>query len=100
VRYSYVTADADHGDNPNFPDGPEQRRQRYVVAIRADFTVAARRAGVTDRVEVLSAVQPSQSWRSIKVREGSEAEDARLVCRYPLLAEDYGGPTPTRLADG
>ena len=40
VRWSCVTADADYGDNPNFLDGLEKRRRRYVVAVRADFAVA------------------------------------------------------------
>jgi len=72
VHYSCVTADADYGDNPNFLDGLEQRRQRYVVAVRADFTVAVSRAGVTQRADALIAAQPSQSWRSITYREGSK----------------------------
>jgi SRSO17 transposase len=39
VRWACVVADADYGDNPNFLDGLEQRRQRYVVAVRSDFAV-------------------------------------------------------------
>src|SRR6516225_6376862 len=39
VRYACVTCDADYGDNPNFLNGLEQRGERYVVAVRADFSV-------------------------------------------------------------
>jgi SRSO17 transposase len=73
VRFSCVTADADYGDNPNFLDGLEQRRQRYVVAVRADFTVAESRAsGATQRGDALIGAQPSRSWRSVTWREGSK----------------------------
>jgi SRSO17 transposase len=73
VRFSCVTADADYGDNPNFLEGLEQRRQRYVVAVRADFTVAASRAGgVAQRADALIKAQPSRSWRTVTWREGSK----------------------------
>src|SRR3954463_4565327 len=45
VRWACVTADADYGDNPNFVEGLEKRRQRYVVAVRADFAMAMSRRG-------------------------------------------------------
>ena len=48
VRPACVVADADYGDNPNFLAGLKRRRQRYVVAVRADFAVApGSRPGVT-----------------------------------------------------
>jgi SRSO17 transposase len=73
VRFSCVTADADYGDNPNFLEGLEQRRQRSVVAVRADFTVAASRAGgVAQRADALIKAQPLRSWRTVTWREGSK----------------------------
>src|SRR5512135_856740 len=73
VRSACVTADADYGDNPNFLDGLEQRRQRYVVAVRADFTVTlARRGGQARRADGLIAAQAARSWRSVTWREGSQ----------------------------
>jgi SRSO17 transposase len=72
VRWACVTADADYGDNPNFLAGLEKRRQRYVVAVRADFAVSpSRHGGVTRRADELIAAQPPRSWRSVTWREGS-----------------------------
>jgi SRSO17 transposase len=73
VRSSCVTADADYGDNPNFLAGLEQRRQAYVVAVRADFAVSlSRRGGEVQRTEGLVGAQPARSWRSVTWREGSQ----------------------------
>jgi len=72
VRWACVTADADYGDNPNFLAGLEQRRQRYVAAVRADFAIALSRGGVAQRADALVQAQPVAAWRSLRWREGSK----------------------------
>ena len=73
VRFSCVTSDADYGDNPNFLSGLEQRRQRYVVAVRADFAVAPSRYGErTQRADVLVGARSPRDWRSVTWREGTK----------------------------
>ena len=73
LRFSCVVADADYGDNPNFLDGLEKRRQRYVAAVRCDFAVAKSRHGDdAQRADVLVASQAARSWRKVAWREGSD----------------------------
>jgi SRSO17 transposase len=72
VRHACVTADGDYGDNPNFLAGLELRKERYVVAVRCDFTVAPGQFTATQRVDALIAAQPLRSWRVVRWREGSQ----------------------------
>jgi len=86
VRHSCVVADADYGDNPNFLNGLEARRERYVVSVRASFTVSLSRgadAPLQRADEIVAAWRPRQ-WHTSRWREGSrgwlKAQFAAVRC--------------------
>ena len=74
VRHACVTCDADYGDNPNFLNGLEQRAERHVVAVRADFSVTLGREpqSPVQRAAAMLAAQPRRDWQAIAWREGAQ----------------------------
>jgi SRSO17 transposase len=72
IRHAAVTADGDYGDNPNFLDGLELRKERYVNAVRCDFSVALSQFSPVQRVDALVAAQGTQQWRTVRWRQGSD----------------------------
>jgi len=74
VQHACVTCDADYGDNPNFLNGLEQRGERHVVAVRADFsvTLGAGPQSPVQRADAVLVAQPRHKWRTIAWREGAK----------------------------
>src|SRR5205814_4567993 len=65
-------ADGDYGDNPNFLNGLEQHRRRYVAAVRKDFQVATGWGArhTPQAAATLIAQQPARAWQVIGWRQG------------------------------
>jgi SRSO17 transposase len=72
VGHKCVVADADYGDNPNFLDGLEERREHYCAAVRANFSVAKSRSGEVERADDLLLGLPLRKWQTINWIEGSK----------------------------
>ena len=86
VRHACVTCDADYGDNPNFLNGLEERRERYVVAVRANCSVTLGRAtdSPTRRIDEVLAAHPTQAWQTLAWSAGARG-GAGEVSRAALL---------------
>lgn len=74
VRHACVVSDADYGDNPAFLNALEARRERYVVGVRANFSVALSRrvTAVIQRADSVLDGLPRWQWRTLRWREGSQ----------------------------
>jgi SRSO17 transposase len=74
VRHACVTCDADYGDNPHFLNGLEERGERHVVAVRANFSVTFGRGQSSPvlRADEALAAQPFQDWQTIAWSEGAK----------------------------
>ena len=74
VRHACVVVDADYGDNPNLLNGLESREERYVVAVRCNFSAALARSAnhPVGRADGLLQAPPRAEWVTIRWREGSQ----------------------------
>jgi SRSO17 transposase len=84
IPHACVVVDADYGDHPHFLNGLEARRERYVVAVRCDFSIALGRGREhrAQRADKVLQAQPLRAWGTIHWREGSRG---RLRAKFFAL---------------
>jgi hypothetical protein len=88
IPHRCVVADADYGDNPNFLARLEAWPERYVVGVRVDFRVSARRTstGPVQRADQLLQRLPRWQWRTIRWRQGAKGWRRKKVIAVDLTA--------------
>jgi SRSO17 transposase len=93
VCHACVTCDADYGDNPHFLNGLEQRGERHVVAVRADFSVTLGRGPASPvlRADAALAAQPLRHWHTIAWREGAQGWWRARFCALRCWRVDGDG---------
>ncbi len=74
VRHACVTWEADYGDNPNFLNGLEERGERHVGAVRANFSVTLGRGHESPvrRADDVLAAQLLQDWQPLAWSAGAK----------------------------
>jgi SRSO17 transposase len=74
VSHACVTCDADYGDNPHFLNGLEERGERHVVAVRANFSVTLGRGQESPvrRADDVLAAPPLQDWQTLAWSAGAK----------------------------
>jgi SRSO17 transposase len=100
VGHACVTCDADYGDKPNFLHGLEARRERHVVAGRANFSVTLGRGQTSPvlRADEVLAAQPLPDWQTMAWSAGAKGWwRAKLLALRCWRVDGWRGHPPCRL---